>query len=363
MRILFASTHTYLPQRAGGLESSTHDLCRQLGALGDEVAVLARLRPLGLLGLWNRIRRKLPGGRAFPSDFRMGYRVYRGWDPLAGAAEVLRDFGPDVVIAQGSAPVPLARELLRLDVPAVLYLRDVEFDRLGGAIPVDPRLLLLANSRYTSARAEQRLGVRAAVVPPLIRPEAYRTPGSGGRVLFVNPHPWKGVEIAFGLAERRPDIPFLFLEAWKLTPEQREEYRRRAAAAGNVEWRESVRDMRAIYAEARVVLVPSQWEEAWGRVASEAQVSGIPVLASDRGGLPESVGPGGLLVDAEAPIEEWEAALSRLWDDASEHRRLSEAALSHARRPEFQPGTLVSRLRGLLAAHVEARSAHEDAGE
>src|SRR3546814_9881685 len=43
-------------------------------------------------------------------------------------------------------------------------------------------------------------------------------------------------------------------------------------------------DMREVYRRTHTLLVPSQWEEAWGRVATEAQFSGIPVLASDRGG-------------------------------------------------------------------------------
>src|SRR5690606_8931945 len=121
--------------------------------------------------------------------------------------------------------------------------------------------------------------------------------------------------VAFGLAERRPDIPFLFVEAWRLSPDVRRAFRDRAARLPNVEWSERVSDMRTVYRRARIALVPSAWEEAWGRIVTEAQVSGIPVLASDRGGLPESVGPGGLLVDAEAPLEAWADALTRLWDD------------------------------------------------
>ena len=38
----------------------------------------------------------------------------------------------------------------------------------------------------------------------------------------------------------------------------------------------------------------------FGRIAVEPQFSGIPVVASDRGGLPEAVGPGGVLIDPAA---------------------------------------------------------------
>lgn len=352
LRVLFASTHAYLPQRAGGIESSTHDLCVELSRLGDEPAVLARLDPAGWLALVNRLRRKLPFGPAFPADRRMGYPVYRGWTPLKGAPEAVHRVQPDVVVVQATGAVPLARAFLELEVPTVLYLRDVWFDRLEGEPPEDPGLMVLANSRFTAGRAMRELSVESHVVPPLVRPEAYRTPSRRDRVVFVNPHPFKGVEIAMGLAERRPDVEFLFIESWHLDPDRKAEYHTRASGLPNVEWSGSVTDMREVYGRARVVLVPSTCEEAWGRVATEAQVSGIPVLASNRGGLPESVGKGGILVDPEAPLDVWEGALARMWDDPVTYEQLSEAALEHARRPEIQPRELVARFRDLLAAHA-----------
>ena len=62
-------------------------------------------------------------------------------------------------------------------------------------------------------------------------------------------------------------------------------------------------DMRSVYARSRLVLVPSQCDEAWGRIVTEAQISGVPALASDAGGLPEAVGPGGILMPRNAPPE------------------------------------------------------------
>lgn len=354
LRVLFATRHSYLPQRAGGLESSTHDLCLELAAGGDRPAVLAMLETGGLLSLGNRIKRRVSFGRRFPADRRMGYPVYRGWTPERGVEEVVGRHAPHVVVVQGNKPIPLVRAVLELGIPAALYVRDVEFHRLGGTIPPDRRLLVLANSGFTAGRARQELGVDARVFPPLVRPDAYRVPAPGDRVLFVNPHPDKGVEIAFALAEARSDIPFLFVESWPLPDDLRRVHRHRAASLPNVEWSEPVGDMRSVYARARIVLAPSLWEEAWGRIATEAQVSGIPVLASEHGGLPESVGPGGLLVDPGAPIDEWAGALSRLWDDPETYARLSAAAVEHARRPDIQPAALVGTFRRLLAEHAAA---------
>lgn len=45
----------------------------------------------------------------------------------------------------------------------------------------------------------------------------------------------------------------------------------------------------AAYARAKVVVVPSVWDEAYGRVAVEANYLGIPTIVSNVGGLPEAV--------------------------------------------------------------------------
>ncbi len=59
----------------------------------------------------------------------------------------------------------------------------------------------------------------------------------------------------------------------------------------NVEFK-GVRDPKEIYKEIDVLLVSSLWNEPFGRVVPEAYSYGIPVLASNRGGLPELVKEG-----------------------------------------------------------------------
>jgi glycosyltransferase involved in cell wall biosynthesis len=84
-----------------------------------------------------------------------------------------------------------------------------------------------------------------------------------------------------------------------------------------------------IRSQAAVALVPSRWEEPCPYAALEALAAGVPVLASDRGGLPEIVGADAVL-PAEAPAE-WAAALAQLWADPALRRSRGERALSRAR--------------------------------
>jgi glycosyltransferase involved in cell wall biosynthesis len=214
-----------------------------------------------------------------------------------------------------------------------------------GAPPFQsPLIRYVGNSRFTAAAFERAFGWTPSVVPPIVVPERYKAGGKGHAVLHINPFPQKGIDITLDLATRRPDIPFIIIESWTINRTIAENYYATARRLPNVEWKKSVSDMSKIYAQARVVIAPSRYHEGWGRIATEAQVSGIPVLASARGGLPEAVGPGGLLVDPDAPIEAWEKSLAQVWDDPTAYAAFREAALEHSRRREIQKDHLIAAL-------------------
>ena len=61
------------------------------------------------------------------------------------------------------------------------------------------------------------------------------------------------------------------------------------------------------------------------------------MLGSRRGGLPEAIGDGGVVLDYDAPLDDWVSELRRLWSDDAHYGRLSEAALSYAARPALDP--------------------------
>ena len=45
----------------------------------------------------------------------------------------------------------------------------------------------------------------------------------------------------------------------------------------------------AVYGLTKALVAPSVWHESWGRVATEANINGIPALVSNSGGLPEAI--------------------------------------------------------------------------
>ncbi len=335
MNILFLTNRTFLPQSIGGAEWSTHHLCLQLRDLGHDVAVLCSLHPKGRLAFWNRIQRKV-FRRRFPRDRGLGYRVFRSWDPLAsldGLATLLR---PDIAVVIGAPPdaVSLAMKCLTLKLRTVYQVRDVVFQKHGDLTKIKNEAHFIANSQFTAERLRDQFGISSDIIIPTIIPEQVQTDGHGSKILLINPDPDKGGQLLLQLARARSKYKYLIQESWKGNA-QLIEAKQIAMSLGNVEWRAPTQDIREAFREARILIVPSRVEEAWGRVVSEAQVSGIPVIASNIGGLPESVGPGGLLIDPSSGIERWTEAVDSLMLDEQRWNAVSEAARLHARRPEM----------------------------
>lgn len=80
---------------------------------------------------------------------------------------------------------------------------------------------------------------------------------------------------------------------------------------------------------AAVVLAPSRWEEPCPYSVLEALAAGVPVLAADRGGLPELVGEDAVLPAADPGA--WAGPLRGLWQDPSTRSERGTAALARAR--------------------------------
>ncbi len=111
------------------------------------------------------------------------------------------------------------------------------------------------------------------------------------------------------------------------------------------------RDLPALYAGAAVFVLPSL-EEGFGLPALEAMACGAPVVASNRGALPEVVGDAALIVDPDAEAE-IAHALARVLSDAPLARDLGSRG--RARAQLFAPERTAERVVALLRDVSEGR--------
>jgi glycosyltransferase involved in cell wall biosynthesis len=124
----------------------------------------------------------------------------------------------------------------------------------------------------------------------------------------------------------------------------------------NVEVWNHQQDMRQIYAVTDILLVPSQFDETFGRVIVEAQVNGIPVVASKVAGIPYTLGQGGILVEPKDKPQGYVEALQRLRSDETLYRQLSALALENSQRLEFDPEQQVNNFIRFVESRIKVTS-------
>lgn len=292
-------------------------------------------------------------GRKVIFDRCMGVRCGRTWFPWDVLGDVIKADRPDVIVIPAHAPVKMALAALQSGRRPLMMLQDVELSGEGEDFSTIGIVPCVANSAFTAKKYEDSFGLRADVVHPLFERTDYETQTFPDVVTFVNPHPKKGVDVALGVAAACPHIPFVFVRTWPLDEQTKRRIDDRIKTLSNVQMVGPVGDMKSIYRKTKILLAPSQWIEAYGRVATEAQFSGIPVVASDIGGLGEAVGPGGILIDPKASVDVWAAAIDRLWSNPDEYRVFSNLARAHANRPALNPAEQIKRWEAFLRAAAE----------
>lgn len=145
----------------------------------------------------------------------------------------------------------------------------------------------------------------------------------------------KGVETLLrGFAESRPTTP-MTLQIAGDGPEMSRlvQLSSNLGIADRVNFLGWVADMPSFWRSRDLAVVPShEWEESFGMVAAEAMARGLPVLASQNGGLEEIIQNG--ITGALFPCGDWRALareLDRYSADPSLIATQGEAALRHAR--------------------------------
>jgi glycosyltransferase involved in cell wall biosynthesis len=384
MRILLASSASHVPPRGGSTRSNLAWLAA-LAASGHVSRVVGGALTPDTPEKVILVRREL-------EDQEIGVppaEIHAVADPIRRAAVLqaqVRDFQPDWVLVSSE---DIGQSLLRAAHEAapgrIVYLAHTpQFYPFGPAswnlnreseALVAHSAAVVAIGHHTAQYIVTHLKREVEVIhPPIYGDPPYAQCGrfESGLVTMINPCAVKGASIFVALARRFPVYHFGALPGWGTTAEDRRELE----ACSNVELLRNARNIDQVMKDTRILLVPSLWFEGFGLIVIEAMLRGIPVVASNSGGLTEAklgtdfVIPVSAIERYEAGFDDqglpravlppqdpapWVSAVEALSSDRDLYQR--ESATSREAATKFVTSLCPSQLEQFLLALAPGRPA------
>ena len=353
-KLLFVTHKPFFPDSSGGAQRSTLSIFQTLQKNGWEVEVVCRLpvtihslRVYGFFPLLKSIfsihhalddrsmdficRRKSTravlshlGRQNFPKDFLHYFDHH------------LQRYHPDIVLGDTPANSPMIEKAIERGFRTLHLARSIPFLKVPSIL--NPRLQLIGNSPYT-ANVLKAVSCRdAEVILPGIDPQSYQVEAHERKyITLINPVPQKGVELATRIASLMPEESFLFVKGrWSgLRNTYMEELLAQARELANVEIWENQEDIRTVYRVTKLLLVPSQFIETFGRVVIEAHINGIPVVSSNSGGLPFTVGKGGTIIEPGDDLDSYIKTIRNYCQNNNFYEQQAACAIENSKRIEF----------------------------
>jgi glycosyltransferase involved in cell wall biosynthesis len=280
MRVIGIS-HLYFPKHFSGAEVSLHTILKFLQSKGHEVRMI--------------VSHHLRGTESYEYD---GIKVY---GRVVGNIHQLQ-WG-DVILSQLHTTANNILEAYKAQRPLVHFLHNNDSnytEKIRGAWGRN-YVVYNAESNKNNWHFEQPSMI---LHPPVLFDEySIEDKVKGTFITLINLNKNKGVEIFYKIAERLPSLNFLGIPGsydQQILP-----------TLPNVKLVESFLDMREIYPLIKILLMPSE-HESWGRTATEAMCSGIPVICTDLPGLRENCGDAGIYIKDRNDIDEWVNQINKL---------------------------------------------------
>jgi glycosyltransferase involved in cell wall biosynthesis len=309
MKLLLIQKTVYYPT-FGGANKSNRLLLEELVALGHECAVVAPMSGAQLTGGRVTAAANAEGAAHYVQN---GVEVYAVANPARLREQIIKQacsFDPDWVLVSSEDPGQhLLETALSAQPDRIVYLAHTTL-----ALPFGPgaavqsarsaNLLqraagVVAVSDYLGDYIRRWGGIDSVTLPlALYGPGPFPNLGcfDAGSVTMINPCAVKGIGIFCELARQLPHLEFTAIASWGTTDSDLAQLN----CIPNMRVVQPVDDIAQVFAQTRVLVVPSLWAEALGRVITEAMLHGIPVLAADVGGTREAQ----LGVDYLLPVRE-----------------------------------------------------------
>jgi len=187
--------------------------------------------------------------------------------------------------------------------------------------------IVAVNSKFLQEVAKD-YGVKSEVICPFIRLNDYKVKKRNPKyITLVRPCIRKGLDIFLKIADAMPKHKFLTVG--------RGEKIGKILKRRNIKYVPWTDNMRKIYSQTRILLVPSILFDPAPRATVEGMCNGIPCIGSNMGGIPERIGEAGIVIDDLFNIEAWVDAIKRLGNEEL-YEELSKRCIKQAEKFDFK---------------------------
>jgi len=356
----------YVPSH-GGAEISMYSLLKKLKEkLGWEVLAVTDER--------------FESTRNNPNFNKIQIKTINHLDRIEKIEKEITDFKPDVIITQlmwSDVALKLAK---KHSIPSIMRVCKVPLELDLSLNSELAPTAIVSTSKSVKDYVIVNWNRESQIIKPLVEVKDYIIdkkkfePLNNNLIFMFNPIVRKGGLILKEIARKLPRNNFGTVFGWSSLKEDKNadkfspEYIRRITESegskfdgslpnyvnfddcDNVKIFEPEDDSKKLYEQIKILLIPSQWEEAFGRVAIEAMANGIPVIASDVAGLKDAVGSGGILLKKD-DVDLWINELKKLDRDENYYKMWSQKGKDFVKN-NYSGDKIIDEIRELIESIV-----------
>lgn len=175
---------------------------------------------------------------------------------------------------------------------------------------------VIANSKFIEKELKKQNRISPFVIYPFTEtdvPEAISGSFEEKYLTMVGNAKVKGVETFISLSRLMPEQKFRIIDRTLKSSHQE----------GNILYCPLFHDIEELYGSTSILLAPSIWNEAFGKVSVEAGARGVVPIVANRGGLPETVCSSDLVVEDYLNASEWKKRIEAILPNIHEWRKKS----------------------------------------
>lgn len=364
-QIIFANKRMCFPFVVGGDGYLIHNVLSYLAANGYDVLHLCPMGSFRYPVALDEILRTLEGRQIAPSvkwktithgnrtipcgrELTYGCNGYQCclldnaafWERLD---EKVRDNSPKLIMTALRGAERVLTLSHSRNVPSILWVLDAD-PHYAVTLANVPMSVVVFDSPFLRAMFASQCRCPTYLIPPIINPSqlpATMYESEQTYVTIINPRRDKGKDIFIQIAASMPSVAFLVQSGRETRDEDFQ-------TLTNVRVLQDSNDLSECFRLTKVLLVCSTCEDAYPTVIPMAHHCGIPVIGSNKGGIPAAIGKGGVVVEEICDTQAWVSAIAQVLNNSTGYAHLKTE--SRKRGAQLRPDRLLQRLRRVVDA-------------